>query len=117
MHTLADKTIKAAFFTAVLLCVAPCVQAAPDSVTVRSTSGVADMLQRKQETQLHEQLVREGRWDDVKKLDEARAQRTQAQRDQIYLRANAEIAHGSGTDGPQIDARATDCDPADLRIK
>ena len=117
MNTLADKSIKAAFFAAVLFCFAPGTQAAPDNVTVRGTSSVADMLQRKQETQMHEQLVREGRWDDVRKLDEAKAQRLQAQRDQVYLRVNAEMAHGGGNDGPKINARAIECDADELRIK
>ena len=117
MNTPASNSIKAACFAAALLIIAPCAQAAPDSVAVKGTSSVADMLQRKQETQLHEQLVREGRWDEVRKLDEAKAERLQAQRDRVYLRVNSELAPKGGTDGPQIDARGIECDPNDLRIK
>ena len=109
--------VSAAFAAAVLMFVAPCAQAAPAGATLTGASSVAEMLQRKQEAQMHEQLVRAGRWDDVQKLDDAQAQRLQAHRAQVYVRVNAELAHTGGVDGKQIDVRTLECDADELRLK
>ncbi len=89
-----------------------------DSVTVGSgASIVADMLQRKQEAELRAQFIREGRWEDVRKLDEAKAQRLQAQREQVYLRVNEELARSGNVEEPLTHVRALACDPDALQMK
>jgi hypothetical protein len=80
-------------------------------------SSVAEMLQRKQATELRAQFVREGRADDIRKLDEATAQRLQVHRDGVYARMNDQLAHKTAVEGQAIDTHDTECDPDTLQGK
>ena len=71
--------LNATLLATISLLMTSAVQAADDAA-VQTAPSVAAMLQGKQEAQLREQYVREGRLDDVRKLDEAKAQRVQLPR-------------------------------------
>ena len=64
-------------------------------------SSVAEMLQRKQEHQLREQLAKEGRWDEVRQMDEEKLRRLQVQTKQTLTKLNAELAR-EGTVETQV---------------
>lgn len=85
-------------------------QAAGGMTGSSGASSVAEMLQRKHATEVRAQFVREGRAEDIRKMDEATAQQLQAQRDHAYVRVNDQLAHKGGPEGQVIDARALDCD-------
>jgi hypothetical protein len=53
---------------------------------------VAEMLQRRQESQLREHLAREGRWDEVHRMDEEQLRRQQVRKKQTIIKLNAELA-------------------------
>ena len=74
--------------------------AGTDSPPAARTSSVAEMLQLKQEHQLRDQLVRDGRWDEVRLLDEARVRRQRVQAKQTLTRMNADLARESTSDTP-----------------
>jgi hypothetical protein len=65
---------------------------------VTSAGGVAEMLQRRQESQLREQLAREGRWEEVKRMDEEQLRRQLIQKRQNITRLNAELAREGKVD-------------------
>lgn len=58
------------------------------------------MLQRKHDHQLREQLVKEGRWDEVRAMDNEQLRRQQIQTRQTLTRMNAELARESAGDTP-----------------
>lgn len=74
--------------------------ATADNPPVARTSSVAAMLQLKQENQLREQLAKEGRWEEVRRLDETQAQRQRLNAKQTLTRMNAEFARESTSDVP-----------------
>lgn len=92
-------------------------QAADGKAPGKGASTVADMLQKKSDSRLRAQLVSEGRWAEIATLDEATAERTQAQQGNRYVKANEQLAHRSGPDGQPIDARALDCDPDTMHVR
>jgi hypothetical protein len=92
-------------------------QATDGTAGSSGASSVAEMLQRKQATELRAQFVREGRSEDIRKLDEASAQRLQAHRDGVYARINDQFAHKTGAQGQAIDARDIECDPDAIETK
>lgn len=95
-----------------LLFIAQAPLAAADSLPPARTSSVAEMLQLKQEHQLREQLVREGRWEEVRKLDEAQQRRQKMHTKQTLTKMNAEIARESTSDAPLSgDGDASFCAP------
>ncbi len=86
--------------------------AAADNLPAARTSSVAEMLQLKQEHQLREQLVREGRWDEVRRLDEAQQRRQKIHTKQTLTKMNAELARESTSDAPLSgDGDASFCAP------
>ena len=92
--------MKSLLVTMTLLFTTGAVLAGTDSPPAARTSSVAEMLQLKQEHQLREQLVREGRWDEVRLLDEERARRQRAQAKQTLIKMNADLARESTSDTP-----------------
>ena len=111
------KTLLHAIYAAVTLLLTVAAAQAADSAAMQGARSVAEMLQRNNEAQLRSQYVREGRLDDVRKLDEARTQRVQARREQDFTRLNAELARNAGVDGPSIESRALVCEPEAIRTK
>ena len=62
--------------------------------------GVAEMLQRRHETQLREQFAKEGRWGEIRQMDEEQLRRQQVQKKQTITRLNAELAREGSVDTP-----------------
>ncbi|MEO7729135.1 MAG: hypothetical protein ABIS45_17935 [Burkholderiales bacterium] len=58
-------------------------------------STVVGMQQRKRDIELRARLTRDGRWEEIRKLDEHSAQRLQSARQQRYVQVNAELARGT----------------------
>ena len=109
-------TIIATLFAVALTLVAAA--AGADGTTgPNSASSVADMVQSKHDSALRAQFVREGRWDEIGKLDAAKTQRSHAKRDQVYLHMNEQIAHGTSVQGPPIDTRALECDADSTHVR
>ena len=65
---------------------------AADDASVSAAPGVAEMLQRRQDSQLREQLVKEGRLDEIHRVDEEHLRRQQIQKKQAITRLNTELA-------------------------
>ena len=84
----------------VLSCTFEVALAAEEDAPASATPGVAEMLQRRQETQLREQLAKEGRWDEVRRMDEEQLRRQQIQKKQTITRLNAELAREGSVDTP-----------------
>ena len=61
---------------------------------------VAEMLQRRHESQLRDQLAKEGRWDEVRRMDEEQLRRHQVSKKQTITRLNAELARDGSVDTP-----------------
>ena len=80
-------------------------------------TSVVDMLQRKHDTELRAELVRDGRTGDISKLDAAIAQRADNRREHAYERVNADLARNSGADGVPLNTRALECDPDALHVR
>jgi hypothetical protein len=83
-----------------------------DNTSTARTSSVAEMLQRRQEHQLREQLAKEGRWDEVRQMDDEQLRRQQVQKKQALTKVNAELAR-EGTVESQVngDGVYTFCAP------
>lgn len=112
------KSILTAIFTAVALSLAAAgAQAIEKATAVGGASSVADMQLRKQDADLRAQLVKEGRWEEIRNMDEVTARRLQAQRDQRYIQVNEALSHNTGAEGQLIDARALDCDPTTTHVR
>jgi hypothetical protein len=96
----------------VLLVTAGPALADADSPQIATTSSVAEMLQRRQENQLREQLTREGRWAEVRQMDEEKLRRQQVLAKQTLTRINAELAR-EGTVETQVngDGVSSFCPP------
>lgn len=87
--------------------------AVADSSPSARTSSVAEMLQRKQEHQQRAQLVKEGRLDEVRELDDAQLRRQQVQTKQSLTKLNTELARqGTVTTTVNGDGVVSFCPPA-----
>ena len=76
-------------------------------------SSVAEMLQRKQEHQMRDQLLKEGRVDEVRELDEAQLRRQQLQTKRSLTKLNSELARETTvTATVNGDGVVTFCPPA-----
>lgn len=87
------------------------VQAGGESSPAMRATSVAEMLQSKQEAQLREQLAKQGRWDAVRELDQAQAQRLEAQKKRTLTKINGQLAATTPVDTPAIDSMGTLCMP------
>ena len=83
---------------AALLLAAFSVPVVADSAPAPGASSVAEMLQRKQEHQLREQLAKEGRWEEIRQMDEEQAQHQQIQKGQALNKVNEALARKDGAD-------------------
>jgi hypothetical protein len=80
-------------------------QAEGDMPVARATS-VAEMLHNKQ---MREQLTREGRFDEIRRLDENQKQKLRAKQEQLYAKLNnepamCEVPAGNRFDEPERSA-------------
>ena len=85
---------------AALLLTAASVQAGGDNTPAMRANSVAELMQRKQELLLREQLAKEGRWDEIRQMDEEQARRLQAHRNQSLKKLNEELAREGPVDAP-----------------
>jgi hypothetical protein len=89
----------------------PSVQAGGDGTPAIRATSVAEMLQRKQETQLREQLALQGRADAVRELDQAQAKRLEEQKERTLAKINEDLAATTAVETPTIDAMGILCTP------
>ena len=62
--------------------------------------------------ELREQLAKEGRWDEVRRMDEEQVRRQQIQKKQTIIKLNAELAREGSVDTPTSgDGVFTICGP------
>ena len=87
------------------------VQAGGDNPSALRATSVAEMLQSRQEAQLREQLAQQGRWDEVRELDQAQAQRLAAHKKQTLTKINGQLAAVTPIDTPALDSMGTLCAP------
>ena len=92
--------MKPLFIAIALLFALEVTAAGVDGAPATRMSSVTEMLQRKQEHQLREQLVKDGRWDEIRELDEAQVRRQQVQIKQTLTRMNSELAREGSVDTP-----------------
>jgi len=97
---------------AVLSLIAAGAQAGDDGAGAPS---VADMLQRKHEHELRAELVAQGRWDEVRKLDEESTRRLRERQEQSYDKLNQQLLRSGNVDGP-VSAVVNACEPDSLRL-
>ncbi len=64
-----------------------------DGAPVAHSTSVTEMLQNRQEHQLRARLIKEGRLDEVRRLDEEQLRRQQRHTGQTLDRINAGLAH------------------------
>ena len=72
--------------------------AAAEEPPAATASSVTEMLQRRQDSQRREQLVKEGRWDEVREIDDEHLRRQQVAKKQTITRLNAEFAREGTVD-------------------
>ena len=77
---------------------------------------VADMLQRKHEHEWRAELVAQGRWDEVRKLDEENARRLRERQEQSYDKLNQQLLRSGNVDGP-VNAIVNACEPDSVRLR
>ena len=103
--------------TLALLFTAEAALAGTDAPVARTFS-VAEMLQRKQEHQLREQLAKEGRWDEIRQMDEEQVRQQQVHTKQTLTRMNAELAREGAVDSPvNGDGVYSFCAPGSAPVK
>lgn len=90
--------MKPLFIAIALLFALEVTAAGVDGAPATRTTSVTEMLQRKQEHQLREQLVKEGRLDEVRELDAAQLRQQQVQSKQTLTRMNTELAREGTVD-------------------
>ena len=95
----------------VLSCSCEMALAAADA-PASTAPGVAEMLQRRQESQLREQLMKEGRLDEVHSMDEEQLRRQQIQKKQAITRLNSQLAREVKVDSTvRVDGAVDTCGP------
>lgn len=113
-------TARTVVFSLMLMAGAAPLALADDLPTTKAqgSSGVAQMLQRRQETQLRQQLLREGRTDEIHQLDESVARRDRERKAAVVERLNQAIAQTTrGNAGSTfIDTSADACDRESSRL-
>ena len=102
---------------AVFLALASTALADGNSSGVKASSSVAEMLQKRQESQLREQLVKEARWDEVRKLDEAQARRQQERQQKIVAQMNGQLAASAKGDLTTTSNVGEPCDKETLKVR
>ena len=107
-----DRVRYPAFAIALMLLLAsPAVHAGGSGAAMTHATSVAEMLQSKQEAQLREQLAMQGRWDAVRELDQAQAQRLEAQKKRTLTKINGQLAATTPVDTPAVDSMGILCMP------
>lgn len=73
----------------------------------QGSASVAEMMQKRHENQVREQLVSAGRYDDVRKFDEERLKRQHEQQGKVVAQMNEELARVSKT---ELSPNSFECD-------
>ena len=90
--------------------VAVSAHAAEFTTETNAAPRVAEMLQRRQENLLREQLVKEGRMDEVRKIDEERSRQQQERQQRLVSQMNDNLARSTKSDVPGIAALLDACE-------
>jgi hypothetical protein len=101
--------------TALLVTSVPPAFADTAATKSKNSSSVQEMLQRRQESQLREQLVREGRTDELRALDDAIAQREKERRGNALAQLNQSITGVSAKANVPVTADSCDRDFGKVR--
>jgi len=102
---------------ALLLLATPAARSDDTTPKPQRAHSVAEMLQLRQENQLRDQLLKEGRIDEVRKLDEANAQRAQERQGKAVAQLNEDLARGSNSASQPHSALVEMCDRETLRMR
>jgi len=86
----------------------PALSESPSSKASGGARSVAELMQRREDARLHEQLQREGKMEELRELEASIARREQAQRQDAAAQLNAQIA------GSRTRAKALQFDTCDL---
>jgi hypothetical protein len=71
---------------------------AEDQPVVKPTT-VAEMMQKRHENQVREQLLSQGRFDEVRRIDEERSRQQHERQEKIVAQMNEALAHAAKADG------------------
>lgn len=102
---------------AVLLTAASSARSDENSPGIKAGPRVTEMLQSRQESRLREQLVKEGRWDEVRKMDEEQARRQQERQQKIVAQINEKLSRSAKTDSSATALIGDACDRESLRMR
>lgn len=101
---------------AALLLAASGALAGGDNMSAPGAPSVAEMLQRKQEHQLRGQLAKEGRWDEIRQMDQDQARRLHEQQEKIYMKENGRLSRSGTVEGP-VSSKVYACEADGLRVQ
>jgi hypothetical protein len=108
-------TIQSILVAAALVTASASVMAAAEGVAANNgATSVVEMMQRKQEHQLRARLVAEGRWDQVRQLDDDHAKRTGEEQETRYKKVNEGLGRSANVEGPDQSPLLNECDPGKL---
>lgn len=106
-----------AIVAAVLLTIASSARSDENILGMKAAPRVAEMLQRTQESQLRVQLIKQDRWDEVRKMDEEQARRQHERQQKILTQMNEELSRSAKTDSPATAVIVDACDRESLKIR
>lgn len=111
-------TIQSILVAAALVTASASGMAAAEEVTANNgATSVAEMMQRKQERQSRALLGTEGRWNQVRQLDEDNASRMREQQENRYTKVNEMLGRSGSGEGPDRGLLLNECAPDKLRVK
>lgn len=99
---------------ALVMASAPAMAAAEKAAANDGATSVAEMMQRMQERQLRARLVKEGRWAQVRELDEDIAKRMREKQDAQYAKVNEDLDRNGNVEGAGQGALLNECGPDEL---
>jgi Spy/CpxP family protein refolding chaperone len=109
--------MKRIFVATALLLAASGAAAAADMPSETGATSVAEMLQRKQEHQLCDQLAREGRWDEIRQIDEEQTKRLREQQEKRYVTVNETLSRSNYVAGPGNETLVNECNRESMRLR
>jgi hypothetical protein len=100
-----------------LLAIHSTARAEEPAPVVKVAPSVAEMLQRKQQSQLRDQLVKEGRWDEVRQMDEEQARLLHERQQKVVAHMNEDLSRAVKFDVTPTSAVVDACDKETLRMR
>lgn len=83
----------------------------------KGSRSVAEMLQRRQDSQLREQLLKEGRVDEARRLDAEMARRDQESTYDTVAQLNQNLSRAARTEASTTTLGVDSCDRETLRLR